>query len=183
VKANCSTWRPLISCDRERGVPRYNSFREAFHKAPVRRFDQLSTNPAWAEEIRRLYDDDIDAVDLMIGLYSEPLPQGFCFSDTAFRVFLMASRRLKSDRFFTDDYNAEHYTKAGLQWIDDNSMKTMLLRHFSELEPALGPLENTFMPWARGTFSMRATVGGQLLEHQVGLIQAAELAVDRGEVR
>jgi len=29
------------------------------------------------------------------------------FSDTAFRVFiLMASRRLKSDRFFTRDYNA-----------------------------------------------------------------------------
>lgn len=138
--------------DRERGVPRYNRFREAFHKAPVRGFDQLSANPAWAAEIRRVYDDDINAVDLMIGLYSEPLPKGFGFSDTAFRVFLlMASRRLKSDRFFTDDYNAEHYTRAGLRWIDDNGMKTVLLRHFPELEPALGPLENAFVPWARVT--------------------------------
>jgi hypothetical protein len=138
--------------DRERGVPRYNRFREAFHKAPVRRFDQLSTNPAWVEEIRRVYDDDIDAVDLMVGLHAEPRPRGFGFSDTAFRVFLlMALRRLKSDRFFTDCYNAEHYTKAGLDWIDNNSMKTMLLRHFPTLAPALGPLENAFAPWVRVT--------------------------------
>jgi Animal haem peroxidase len=138
--------------DRERGVPRYNHFREAFHKAPVRRFDQLSTNPAWVEEIRRVYDDDIDAVDLMVGLHAEPRPSGFGFSDTAFRVFLlMALRRLKSDRFFTDCYNAEHYTKAGLDWIDNNSMKTMLLRHFPTLVPALGPIENAFAPWVRVT--------------------------------
>ncbi len=135
---------------RERGVPRYNRFREAFHKAPVHRFDQLSAHPAWAEEIRRVYDGDIDAVDLMIGLFAEPRPMGFGFSDTAFRVFiLMASRRLKSDRFFTDDYDERHYTKAGLHWIDNNSMKTVLLRHFPELRPALGPLENAFAPWVR----------------------------------
>jgi hypothetical protein len=136
--------------NRERGVPRYNRFREAFHKAPVRRFDHLTTNAASAEEIRRVYDGDIDAVDAMIGFFAEPLPKGFGFSDTAFRVFiLMATRRLKSDRFFTDDYDAEHYTKAGMQWIDDNSMKTVLLRHFPELEPALGPVENAFEPWSR----------------------------------
>jgi hypothetical protein len=40
-----------------------------------------------------------------VGMYAEPLPPGFGFSDTAFRVFiLMASRRLKSDRFFTSDF-------------------------------------------------------------------------------
>ena len=52
----------------------------------------------------------------MVGLYSEPLPQGFGFSDTTFRVFiLMASRRLKSDRFFTRDYRPEVYSRAGLR--------------------------------------------------------------------
>jgi len=97
---------------RERGVPRYNRFREAFHKPPVRSFDELTTNPAWAEEIRSVYDDDIEAVDLMVGLFAEPVPQGFGFSDTAFRVFiLMASRRLTSDRFFTDHYDSEHYPR------------------------------------------------------------------------
>ncbi len=34
---------------------------------------------------------------------AEDFPEGFAFSDTAFRIFiLMASRRLNSDRFFTD---------------------------------------------------------------------------------
>ena len=40
---------------------------------------------------------DVDRVDLMVGMFAEDLPEGFGFSDTAFRVFiLMASRRLKS---------------------------------------------------------------------------------------
>ena len=71
--------------------------------------------------MRRVYDDDIDSVDLMIGLYAEPLPPGFGFSDTAFRIFiLMASRRLKSDRFFTTDFTPRVYTQLGMDWIADN---------------------------------------------------------------
>ena len=68
----------------------------------------------------------------MVGLYAEPLPKGFGFSDTAFRVFiLMASRRLKSDRFFTTDYTRGGlHPDAGSNWIDDNSMSTVLLRHY-----------------------------------------------------
>ncbi len=136
--------------DRERGVPRYNRFREAFHKPPVRTFDQLTDNPVWATQIRDVYNGRIDDVDTMIGLYAEPRPQGFGFSDTAFRVFiLMACRRLKSDRFFTECYNEKYYTRAGLDWIDNSSMKTVLLRHFgSELEDVLAPIENAFVPWA-----------------------------------
>ena len=54
----------------------------------------------------------------MTGLFAEPLPEGFGFSETAFRIFvLMASRRLKSDRFFTDDYRPEIYTEFGLDYI------------------------------------------------------------------
>ena len=86
----------------------------------------------------------------MVGLYAEPLPKGFGFSDTAFRVFiLMASRRLKSDRFFTDDYTRETYTQAGLDWIDDNTMVDVIKRHYPQLEPALRGVENAFQPWRR----------------------------------
>jgi hypothetical protein len=136
--------------NRERGVPRYNRFREALHKPPVRSFAELTSNPAWADEIRHVYEGDLDAVDLMIGLYAEDLPRGFGFSDTAFRVFLlMASRRLKSDRFFTRHYDADHYTAAGLEWIDNNSMKSLLIRQFPELELSLRHLDNAFKPWPR----------------------------------
>ncbi len=82
---------------RERGVPRYNEFRRLFHLEPVKTFEELTDNPEWAAEIKRVYGGDIEAVDLMVGLYAEPVPKGFGFSDTAFRVFiLMASRRLEA---------------------------------------------------------------------------------------
>lgn len=134
--------------DRERGVPRYNKFRELFHLPRVASFDKLTDNPVWAEQLRRVYNNDIDAIDLMVGLYAEPLPQGFGFSETAFRVFvLMASRRLKSDRFFTDDYRPEIYTKTGMEWIEKNGMASVLLRHYPALAPALDGLDNPFNPW------------------------------------
>jgi hypothetical protein len=135
---------------RERGVPRYNEFRKLLHKPPVKRFEQLSDNPEWVEQLRSVYNNDINSVDLMIGLYAEPRPMGFGFSDTAFRIFiLMASRRLNSDRFFTTAFTPEVYTPAGMKWLDDNGFASVLLRHFPNLRPALHKVENPFAPWAQ----------------------------------
>jgi len=132
-------------------VPRYNEFRELFHRPRLTAFEQLSDKPELVEAIREVYENDLDRVDLMIGLYAEPLPAGFAFSDTAFRVFiLMASRRLKSDRFFTVDYTPEVYTPTGLEWIANNTMSTVLLRHFPQLFPALRGRPSAFHPWNRG---------------------------------
>ncbi|MFG2265765.1 peroxidase family protein [Streptomyces sp. NPDC048720] len=133
---------------RELGVPRYNDFRRLLRLKPAESFTALAHDPASAEQIERLYGGDIEKVDLMVGLYAEKLPAGFAFSDTAFRIFiLMASRRLNSDRFFTTYYTPEVYSKAGLAWIDDNSMVTVLLRHHPELRTALSGLTNAFTPW------------------------------------
>jgi hypothetical protein len=134
---------------RELGVPRYNEFRRLLHLAPAKDFDDLTDNPQWAREIERVY-GDIEQVDLMVGAFAERRPAGFAFSDTAFRIFiLMASRRLNSDRFFTTDYTPAVYTQAGMDWINDNSMATVLLRHYPQLRPAIGALPNAFLPWAR----------------------------------
>ena len=59
----------------------------------------------------------------------------------------MASRRLKSDRFFTDDFRPEIYTEFGMDWIRSNSIKSVLLRHVPELGPALEGVKNGFAPW------------------------------------
>lgn len=134
---------------RERGVPRYNEFRKLLHKPPVKTFEELCANPSWAEQIRRVYNGDIDRVDLMIGLFAETPPPGFGFSDTAFRIFiLMASRRLNSDRFFTTDFTPEVYTPAGMQWLADNGFASVVLRHFPNLRRALRGVKNPFAPWS-----------------------------------
>ena len=134
--------------DRERGVPRYNEFRKLMHMKPVESFEELTEDAEWREEIRKVYDNDINRVDVMVGMYAEKLPPEFGFSDTAFRVFiLMASRRLKSDRFLSEDFRPEIYSQTGIDWVERNNMRTVLLRHFPELEPAMGHLENAFAPW------------------------------------
>ena len=135
---------------RERGVPRYNEFRRLFHLGTPATFEEMTGGDAnLAEELQRVY-GDVERVDLMVGLYAEPKPEGFGFSDTAFRVFiLMASRRLEADRFFTDDYRPEIYTKAGIDWVESNSMRTVLLRHFPDLAPSLEGVGNPFAPWKR----------------------------------
>lgn len=134
--------------DRERGVPRYNQFRRLFHKDAVKSFDELTGNPEWRKQLKTVYNNDIESVDLMTGLYAEPLPEHFGFSDTAFRVFiLMASRRLKSDRFFTDDFRPEIYTEFGIEYIKKASMLHVLRRHYPQLSPALEGVSNAFAPW------------------------------------
>jgi len=118
---------------RELGVRRYNAFRRLLHLPPARDFRQIAPDAATAATMRELYEGDIERVDLIIGMYGEPLPARFAFSDTAFRIFLlMAPRRLASDRFFTTDYTPRVYTRAGLEWIDDTTMD----------------VANAFQPWA-----------------------------------
>jgi hypothetical protein len=140
--------------DRERGVPRYNRFRELFHLPRIRSFEEMCTsaptpeeNAELAKELRAVY-GDVNCVDLMVGLYAEAPPPQFGFSDTAFRVFiLMASRRLKSDRYFTTDFTDEVYSPFGMDWITRNGMASILLRHYPELAPSLRGVDNAFAPW------------------------------------
>jgi len=134
--------------DRERGVPRYNQFRRLFHKKPVTSFDELTDNPQWNEQIKRVYGGDLEKVDLLVGLMGEPLPEGFGFSDTAFRVFiLMASRRLQSDRFLTADYRPEIYTEFGIDHIERTTMTALIKRHCPGLAGLIPDEANAFRPW------------------------------------
>jgi hypothetical protein len=136
--------------DRERGVPRYNDFREAMHMPRRKSIDEITPNKQWAKEINEIYNGDVDLVDTQIGMQAEQPPKGFGFSDTAFRVFiLMASRRLKSDRFFTNDFNADVYTQVGFDWVNNTTMKDVVLRHYPELEPALEGVDRMFAPWPK----------------------------------
>jgi hypothetical protein len=141
--------------DREHGVPRYCDFRRRIECYVPRSFEELTDNPEWQRELREVY-DSVEDVDLLVGTLAESqcaaygTPPGFGFSDTAFRIFiLMASRRLKSDRFFTDDFRPEVYTPAGFNWVRDNSLRTVMERHCPELRLHFADARNIFFPWAK----------------------------------
>ncbi|KAF3908176.1 hypothetical protein AA313_de0201548 [Arthrobotrys entomopaga] len=135
--------------DRERGVPRYCQFRRLLRMPAPKTFEELTGgNKALAQQLSDAYDGDIELVDTLVGSHSEPLPKGFGFSETAFRIFiLMASRRLKSDRFIAGQWNEKTYTKEGLHWVQYNGMKDVLGRHFPELKDTLKKSKNVFAPW------------------------------------
>ncbi len=145
----------MISTDiirsRERGVPRYNDFRRQLRLKPATSFDEISGGDRdTALKMSEIYGGDIEKVDAMVGMFGEKLPEKFGFSDTAFRIFvLMATRRLKSDRFFTVDFTPRIYTPEGIAWIADNDMCSVLIRHYPELEPVLRGHSNAFAPWPR----------------------------------
>lgn len=133
--------------DRRRGVPRFNDFRRQLHRPPIRYWEELSTDQDTVRKIKDLY-KNIENVDTMVGLHAEPPPEGFGFSDTAFRIFiLMASRRLQSDRFLTVDYRPEIYSPLGLDWIDKNGMTSIILRHCPQLAAVLPRTASAFAPF------------------------------------
>lgn len=133
--------------ERHRGIPRYSAFRERLHIPPVKRWEDITEN---AESVRRLKEiyGDIDRIDTMVGLYAETPPRGFGFSDTAFRIFiLMATRRLQSDRFLNVDFRPEVYSPLGIDWVNSNSMTSVILRHCPELAAFLPRSKSVFAPW------------------------------------
>jgi hypothetical protein len=142
--------------DRERGVPRYNRFRRLFHLPEFASIDelichsaQLSSDANLAQAFRRIYNNDVEQVDLLVGMHAETPPEGFGFSDTAFRVFiLMASRRIKSDRFLSSDYRPEVYSQVGYDWVENNNMASVLVRHYPPLTSAIQNVANPFAPWS-----------------------------------
>jgi hypothetical protein len=145
--------------DRERGVPRYNQLRKELGLRRIPDFDTLTGDADVAARLRRAYGvdaegkDKIDDVDLLIGTLCEGnRPDGFGFGETLFQVFILnATWRLLGDRFYTSDYRPEIYSKEGLEWIDNNGFKDVLLRHFPELaETGLGNVRNAFEPWDEG---------------------------------
>jgi hypothetical protein len=135
--------------DRERGVPRYNEFRRQIGLTPINEFEDLTSDPELLSELKRLYNNDIEQIDALVGQLAETVrPEGFAFGETAFQIFILnASRRLMTDRFYTTDYNDDVYTAEGIDWVEENTMVDVLRRHFPELESSLVGIENAFKPW------------------------------------
>ncbi|XP_039047440.1 alpha-dioxygenase 1-like [Hibiscus syriacus] len=135
--------------DRERKVARYNQFRRDLLLIPISKWEDLTEDKEVIEVLKEVYGDDVEQLDLMVGLMSEKKIKGFAISETAFIVFLlMASRRLEADRFFTSDFNEETYTKKGFEWVNTTeSLKDVLDRHYPEIPKKWINSTSAFSVW------------------------------------
>ncbi|XAR51831.1 hypothetical protein NMG60_11006585 [Bertholletia excelsa] len=119
--------------DRERDVARYNQFRRSLLLIPIAKCEDLMDDKEAIDALREVYGDDVENLDLLVGLMAEKKLKGFAIRETAFIIFLlMASRRLEADRFFTSDFNEEtytkkdrHYPKMTEKWMNPTSAFTV----------------------------------------------------------
>ncbi|PWA60460.1 heme peroxidase [Artemisia annua] len=99
----------------ESGKKQVATFRSLF-LIRISKWEDLTDDQELIDTLREVYDDDVEQLDLLVGMAAEEKIKGFAISKTDFVIFIiMASRRLEADRFFTSDVNEEVYTKKGLE--------------------------------------------------------------------
>ena len=60
---------------------------------PISEWEDLSEDEEVCEALRYVYGDDVEKLDLIVGIHAEKKIKGFAISETAFFIFvLMASR-------------------------------------------------------------------------------------------
>ncbi|XP_057998273.1 alpha-dioxygenase 2-like isoform X2 [Hevea brasiliensis] len=135
--------------DREREVARYNEFRRNLLMIPISKWEDLTDDEEVIEALHQVYGNDVEKLDLLVGLHAEKKIKGFAISETAFFIFLLvASRRLEADRFFTTNFNSKTYTQKGLDWLNSTeTMKDVIDRHFPEMTKKWMKCSSAFAVW------------------------------------
>lgn len=60
---------------------------------PISKWEDLTDDEEVNEALKEVYDDDVEKLDLIVGLHAEKKIKGFAISETAFFIFvIMASR-------------------------------------------------------------------------------------------
>jgi len=122
----------------------YNALSELDQQALLTRQEKIDV-----EKMKSLYKDDVEQLDLLVGTLGEKDRfDAFGFGNTPFYIFaLMASRRLMTDPFFSDLYNKDVYSPVGYDWVEKETMVSVITRNFPELAPKLKGVKNAFHPW------------------------------------
>lgn len=86
-------WPHTVFRDRERKVARYNEFRRAILLIPISKWEDLTDDDEAIITLREVYGDDVEKLDLLVGLMAEKKIKGFAISETAFIIFLLMATR------------------------------------------------------------------------------------------
>ena len=85
--------------DRERGLPRYNDFREVLHMPRRKSIDEITPNQQWAKEINEIYNGDLEKALGAITARSIIMPSStdlyFTVDDSAAETALMPNAELR----------------------------------------------------------------------------------------
>lgn len=79
--------------DRERNVARYNQFRRGLLLIPISKWEDLTDDEEAIKVLEEVYGDDVEELDVLVGLMAEKKIKGFAISETAFVIFLLMASR------------------------------------------------------------------------------------------
>ena len=79
--------------DRERSVSRYNVFRRKLLLLPIEKWEDLTSDMEAVQILREVYGNDVEKLDLLVGLMAEKKIKGFAISETAFNIFVLMATR------------------------------------------------------------------------------------------
>ena len=88
----CFTYNAVYR-DRERKVARYNEFRRALLLIPISKWEDLTDDNEVVQALDEMYGDDVEDLDLLVGLMAEKKIKGFAISETAFVIFIIMATR------------------------------------------------------------------------------------------
>lgn len=60
---------------------------------PISTWEDLTDDEEVIEALREIYGDDVEKLDLQVGLHAEKKIKGFAISETAFSIFLLIASR------------------------------------------------------------------------------------------
>lgn len=161
--------------DDERGFPRYNEYRRALHLPAPRSMLEL-TGGDWdlaqrLDKAYRKYIKDmwaikngrpaseapeptdlevVESVHAHVGLRASPRMPGMVLSVDAYIIFtLNAPDRFAANRFLSEQFDFETYGEVGINRVLRFDFKTLLLRHWPQLDLALDGKASGYMPFNR----------------------------------
>jgi hypothetical protein len=107
-------------------------------KLPLTFLDMTGGNANDARILSEVYEGDIEAVDLQVGMMAEPKRPGWVVSETAFYIFiLMAPRRIQSDERLCNGLTPAKYTQTGYDWVTTQTFKDVLRRFQPTYSPGV----------------------------------------------
>ncbi|MDH3712676.1 MAG: hypothetical protein OET44_02380 [Gammaproteobacteria bacterium] len=112
----------------------YNALRQLLGLTPIRDFSDL--DPHWTACVAECYSRAGD-IDCLIGLLAERRNDNSAMGETALRCLTLFER----------GPCVPELSSFGKTWLRENSLKTLLLRHYPILQDALYRIDNPFAHW------------------------------------
>jgi len=125
-------------------------------KAPRTFLELTGGDQAAADKLASVY-KSVEDVDFQVGILAERKPAGFALGNRQFKVFVLsAPARLKNDRFLSEQYGAQTYGAAGVEYIEHTNFSNLIERHYPSLRPVVEGVANAFAPLPKpGTLNDR----------------------------